>query len=62
VAPKYSPAPLPNLSALVALHRTHAPTYTTLTHHLSQTDHLIDHIVYRLYGLTEQEIAIAEGR
>ena len=26
------------------------------------TDDLIDQIVYRLYGLTEEEIAIVEGR
>ena len=26
------------------------------------TDELIDQIVYRLYGLTEEEIAIVEGR
>ncbi len=26
------------------------------------TDDLIDQIVYKLYGLTEEEIAIVEGR
>jgi len=29
---------------------------------LAATDMLIDRIVYRLYGLTEEEIAIVEGR
>jgi hypothetical protein len=29
---------------------------------LAATDALIDRIVYRLYGLTEEEIAIVEGR
>jgi hypothetical protein len=29
--------------------------------HLAATDRLIDLIVYRLYGLTEEEIAIVEG-
>jgi hypothetical protein len=29
---------------------------------LAMTDQLIDQIVYRLYGLTEEEIAIVEGR
>lgn len=29
---------------------------------LARTDHLIDRVVYRLYGLTEEEIAIVEGR
>jgi hypothetical protein len=28
---------------------------------LAATDHLIDRIVYRLYGLTEEEIALVEG-
>ena len=28
---------------------------------IATTDHLIDLIVYRLYGLTEEEIAIVEG-
>lgn len=29
---------------------------------LARTDRLIDRVVYRLYGLTEEEIAIVEGR
>jgi hypothetical protein len=29
---------------------------------LKQTDQLIDQIVYRLYGLSEEEIAVVEGR
>jgi hypothetical protein len=29
---------------------------------IRQTDELIDAAVYRLYGLTEEEIAIVEGR
>ena len=29
---------------------------------VQRTDGLIDQIVYRLYGLTEQEIAVVEGR
>jgi len=29
---------------------------------LAHTDALIDQVVYRLYGLTEEEIAIVEGR
>ena len=28
---------------------------------LALTDKLIDHIVYRLYGLTEEEIRVVEG-
>jgi hypothetical protein len=29
--------------------------------HLAATDHLIDLIVYRLYGLTEEEVAVVKG-
>jgi hypothetical protein len=29
---------------------------------ISRTDRLIDQIVYQLYGLTEEEIAVVEGR
>ena len=29
---------------------------------LTRTDGLIDRVVYRLYGLTEEEIAVVEGR
>jgi hypothetical protein len=29
---------------------------------IRQTDELIDLVVYRLYGLTEEEIAIVKGR
>jgi hypothetical protein len=33
-----------------------------LKEQLAQTDRLIDTVVYRLYGLTEEEIAVVEGR
>ncbi len=33
-----------------------------LKERLSKTDALIDAVVYRLYGLTEEEIAVVEGR
>jgi hypothetical protein len=33
-----------------------------LLERIRQTDELIDAVVYRLYGLTEEEIAIVEGR
>ena len=29
---------------------------------IGRTDALIDQVVYRLYGLTEEEIAVVEGR
>jgi hypothetical protein len=30
--------------------------------HVARTDALIDQIVYRLYGLTEEEVAVVEGQ
>jgi hypothetical protein len=35
---------------------------TPLKAHIKATDKLIDQIVYKLYGLNEDEIAIVEGR
>jgi len=35
---------------------------TPLKHKIEMTDHLIDQIVYKLYGLTEAETKIVEGR
>ena len=33
-----------------------------LRERIRQTDELIDEVVYKLYGLTEEEIGIVEGR
>lgn len=33
-----------------------------LKERLAKTDALIDQVVYRLYGLTEEEIGVVEGR
>ncbi|HEX6557287.1 MAG TPA: hypothetical protein VF026_31275 [Ktedonobacteraceae bacterium] len=33
-----------------------------LKERLARTDKLIDQVVYRLYGLTEEEIRVLEGR
>jgi type II restriction/modification system DNA methylase subunit YeeA len=33
-----------------------------LKQQLAKTDRLIDAVVYRLYGLTEEEIKIVEGK
>ena len=33
-----------------------------LRERIGKTDELIDAVVYRLYGLTEEEIAIVEGK
>ena len=39
---------------------SYQPPYAALTGRLAATDHLIDQIVYRLYALTEEEIAIVQ--
>ena len=49
------------LSDLVAVYRGYAPGYAGLADRLTRTDRLIDRVVYRLYDLTEEEIAIVEG-
>jgi hypothetical protein len=51
-----------NLSNLVRVYRKHHPRYRDLAGRLARTDHLIDQIVYQLYGLTDEEIAIVEGK
>jgi len=54
--------PVSNLSGLLRVWQTHAPRYRELVERIDKTDWLIDQIVYKLYGLTEEEIAIVEGR
>jgi len=49
------------LSDLVSVYRVHSPAYRELVARIAATDWLIDQLVYRLYGLTEEEIAIVEG-
>ena len=49
------------LSDLVGVYRAHSPAYRELVARIEATDWLIDQIVYKLYGLTEEEIAIVEG-
>ena len=48
-------------SDLVAAYRDHAPAYAALVQRIAATDRIIDQIVYQLYGLTAEEIAIVEG-
>ena len=50
------------LSALLKVYERYAPGYRDLTERIARTDRLIDQIVYQLYGLTDDEIAIVEGR
>ena len=50
-----------NFSGLVKVYRRHCPRYRELAARLAATDSLIDEVVYRLYGLTEEEVRIVEG-
>ena len=54
--------PVDRLSALLKVYERYAPGYRDLTERIARTDRLIDQIVYQLYGLTDDEIAIVEGR
>ena len=54
--------PVEHLSRLVNVYHSHAPRYRALVERIGRTDWLIDRIVYQLYGLTEEEIGIVEGR
>ncbi len=49
-----------NLSDVVGVYRKHHLPYRQLGQRIAATDRLIDQIVYRLYGLTEEEVAIVE--
>ena len=50
-----------HLSDLLAIYRTYTDAYRTCVDAIEKTDWLIDQIVYALYGLTEEEIALVEG-
>ena len=50
-----------SMAALVKWFRDYQPRLLKLETHINSTDNLIDQIVYRLYGLTAEEIAIVEG-
>jgi hypothetical protein len=47
---------------IIDVYREHHPSYKRLVERIASTDELIDQIVYRLYGLTDEEIAVVEGR
>ncbi len=51
-----------SLSDLVGVYHEHSAAYRGLVLRLSFTDRLIDQIVYKLYGLNDDEIALVEGR
>lgn len=49
------------MSKVVQLYRQHGPAYRQVEQTLATTDRLIDRLVYQLYGLMAEEIAIVEG-
>jgi hypothetical protein len=49
-----------NLSDVIAVYHRHHPDVQALQQRIAETDRLIDQIVYQLYGLTEEEIAVVE--
>lgn len=50
------------LPHLVRVYRTRQPAIAALDKRIAETDQLIDQVVYRLYGLTADEIAVVEGK
>ncbi len=52
---------VPNFAQVVQVFRDHQPTLAALDRRIAATDRLVDQIVYRLYGLTEAEVALVEG-
>ncbi len=46
---------------IIDIYREHHPPYKRLVERIASTDALIDQIVYRLYGLTADEIAVVKG-
>ena len=51
-----------NMVEIAHIYRTYHPRIAAVDERLRQTDRLINAIVYRLYGLTAEEVAIVEGR
>jgi hypothetical protein len=51
-----------NMSALVGVYAQYHAQLAPVMQRIQRTDWLIDQVVYQLYGLTEEEIAVVEGR
>jgi hypothetical protein len=51
-----------NMSDLVAVYERYRQQLAPLMRTIQRTDWLIDQVVYQLYGLTEEEIKIVEGK
>src|SRR6266566_422206 len=52
----------PDLVELTKVFRLRQPAISALDNHIAMTDRLIDQVVYRLYGLSKEEIATVEMR
>ncbi|MCJ2556822.1 MAG: N-6 DNA methylase [Candidatus Thermoplasmatota archaeon] len=52
---------VPNLSDIMQVYDKYHADVLKLQERIDKTDELIDQIVYRLYGLTDEEIGIVEG-
>ncbi len=50
------------LSNLIKAYRTYQPSIAAIDNRIATTNKVIDEIVYRLYGLTPEEIALVEGK
>jgi hypothetical protein len=50
------------MSGLVTVYERYHARLAPLMRRIRRTDWLIDQVVYRLYGLTEEEIGVVEGR
>ncbi|HLJ34179.1 MAG TPA: TaqI-like C-terminal specificity domain-containing protein, partial [Ktedonobacteraceae bacterium] len=51
-----------NMVQIAHIYRNYHPPIAMLDERLSQTDCLINMIVYKLYGLTEEEVGVVEGK
>ena len=50
------------LSNLIKAYRAYQPSIAAIDNRIATTNKVIDEIVYRLYGLTPEEIALVEGK
>jgi hypothetical protein len=57
---KYKLGKVKHLSDMLTIYDQYQPQIAALEHQRSATDTLIDQIVYTLYGLTPEEIALIE--
>jgi hypothetical protein len=51
-----------NLSGMLDVYEAYHPQVRARVQRIAATDRLIDLVVYRLYGLTAEEVGVVEGR